>query len=184
MNDLLEKLHSLNALNSWVRSRSGREAIASPQRRIYEAKRMAITDATRLLGAKHYSLMLPAKCRDCNGTGNYIDSYGHEFDHCWRCSNSGFIRLEFVESHIAEGIKWHSPRNKVYGLQVSGEVSFVATDWDVNKPGHDLSPDGAARHLLVIDEAWPARYPNSHKQCYETLLVHGSVFALCWPLDA
>ncbi len=167
MSKILDKLRSLDALNSWVRSSSGRHATASPQRRIYEAKRMALSDATRILGAKHYALTVPAKCRDCGGSGKYVDSYGAKFDHCWRCSNTGFVRLEFVESQVAEGIVWHSPRAKAWDLPIAGTRNFVEVDWDVNKPGRDLTPDEAARHLLVIDEAWPPRYRNLHKHCWE-----------------
>lgn len=131
---------------------------------------MALDEATRLLGAKHYRLTVPAQCRDCGGTGKYTDWDGREFNHCWRCGCTGRMRLEFVESHVAEGICWHSPRAKAYELwnRADGELSFAASDWGgPNVPGRELMPDEAAGHLLLIDAAWPPRYPNSHEGCYE-----------------
>src|ERR1700743_256754 len=44
MSDLLEKLESVDALNSWVRSRSFYGPIVSARRRIYEAKKFALKD--------------------------------------------------------------------------------------------------------------------------------------------
>lgn len=167
MSDLLEKLESVDALNSWVRSRSFYGPISSARRRIYEAKKMALKDATRLLTCEHKLITVMARCRDCGGSGKYDDGY-RKFDHCYRCFNKGMVRLEFVESNIADRFRWHSPRSESYSFAPAqmGEISFAATDWDVNKAGKDLTPDEAAKHLLVIDAAWPPyRYGDCRQYC-------------------
>lgn len=170
VNDIREKLESLDALNSWVRSKSFYGPLNTPRKRIYEAKRMALNDATRLLGAKHYRIEVPTKCRDCGGTGKYEDSWGRKFDHCYRCCSAGQVRLEFIESHLTENICWHTPRERAYELwnAADSELSWASSDWGgPNQAGRDLTPDEAAKHLLVIDQAWPVRYPNSHGHCFE-----------------
>jgi hypothetical protein len=163
MSDLLEKLASVDALNSWVRSRSFYGPTVSPRKRIYEAKKMALKDAVRLLDCDHKLITIMAKCRDCGGTGKYCDGWS-EFDHCYRCFNKGMVRLEFVESSIAGRFRWHTPRSESYSFAPPqmGEISFAATDWDVNKDGKYLTPDEAAKHLLVIDQAWP---PSRYGDC-------------------
>ena len=172
---------AIDHLNSWVRTTSGCEAMNSPRRRIYEAKGLALLDATRLLNAEHFALTVPVKCRDCGGSGRYDDGY-RAFPHCWRCNSSGTVRLEFVESRIPGIAVWHTPKEYAYRLPITGEMSFASTEWDVNRSGKDLEPEDAAGYLLTIDEAWPPRYAGRHEQCYDRCdcTDRYSLYVGCW----
>lgn len=181
---LLDVLTAIDRLNSWVRSESYRHGLwhSTLTRRIYEMKSAAIERAHRELVCTHRLIETLATCRDCGGDGRYVDTGGQEFDHCHACSNTGRVRLQFVETRIYDRNRhpdpaiaaremvtgavgfpilhaWHTPRMRFYNrsFDLPQEIGTDVT-WSVNQPGRDLTVDEAARDLLLCEPVFPPRY--------------------------
>lgn len=171
-----DSIQAMDRLNSWVRSKSFRHGLSGMtlQRHIYRAKGDAIRSAHSQYEISHRPFTFLAKCRSCNGTGVFTHEYcyGSEADTspCRTCSRSGVVRLDFVETRIwlEAPICWHSPR---HSFPLSPYVLGVETnpgEWTPNQPGREMTPDEAARDLLLIDEQWPvSRWVSFHDRFYE-----------------
>jgi hypothetical protein len=167
----------MSRLNSWVRSASFRHAsYGEPRRAIYFLKRQAIEWADANLSCLHSTVKTRTTCRDCAGTGKYVDSYGSEWDHCRACSNRGTLALLFVQSIISNAesrqnpLVWHTPWLKFYIRHKPGPPYNLArwSDWRVNEPGQDLTPAEAARDLNICESFWPDRRGAWTSSDYET----------------
>ena len=67
-------LIAIDRLNSWVRSDSARSWHSSPRYAIYDWKHHVIERAIKEHRAECRGLYLTLNCRDCGGSGKYIDS--------------------------------------------------------------------------------------------------------------
>lgn len=160
---------ALDRLNGYVRSEAHRDAyLSSPRRAIYEMKRQAIIVATAADLAMHKKVQIAVTCRDCGGSGRYVDSYGYEFAHCRACTSKGTVVLHFIDTRIAlpdRELRWHTPEQNFRSTSVYWNVgkeepahlhylapSEVALDWTVNQPGRDLAPWEVARDLVLAEQ--------------------------------
>jgi hypothetical protein len=116
------------------------------------------------------------KCRYCDGTTIYKNTYGEECGPCYRC-NKGYVHLRFAETKV-NAHTWHHPwfrggqeilqtAWKVkefeyrHGLEIAkfedGRTVDIlyesANGWTPNQPGHKLIGEAAAKELNVV-EAW------------------------------
>lgn len=207
---------ALDRLNSFVRSDAYRREfyMASPRRAVYEMKRQAILVAHVAGLAEHRRIVITAKCRDCGGSGKYVDSYGERFPWCRACSSSGTVTLRFVETTIAlpgRALRWHSPRTgfslwpvepqelphlKWYdpatGEWLPGSES--PADWTVNEVGRDLAIWEVARDLVTAEAAFKATpyrrrdWGYSEGGCsldpFRYPLRIGQTERVCWKCDA
>lgn len=157
---------ALDRLNSWVRSESFRESLGGgPREAIYWLKNEAIRALHGYGLTTHRAVYATAKCRDCGGSGRYVDSMGYRHDHCWACNSAGEVRLNFVETAIEGGPTWHTPwlkfpliRGEVVGSYSPDFSDAVeATDWKPNLRGRDLTPAEVARDLNRAEAAFPKR---------------------------
>lgn len=169
---LLAILPRVDALNSYVRSDSARRGSGNYLSTvIYHYKREALKAATQYRVASHRRVVATSKCIDCGGKGRYTDSYGYTHDHCWKCGSSGTAKLRFIESTLAttlatpfqDCITWHSPDRDAYtfcpGYSEMPEESVG--DWKPRQTGRDLTVDDLAKHLLEVEEFFPAK-PTRH----------------------
>ena len=55
--------------------------------------------------------------------------------------HASFGAKQLAARNIAGQFRWHTPRSESYSFAPPqmGEISFAATDWDVNKAGKDLT---------------------------------------------
>src|ERR1700758_5624372 len=114
MNDaLIQAMHAIDRLNSWVRSKSYSEgSTGGPRRAVYHMKRQAIVAAHRLsIPQNHMLIESVTQCRDCSGSGRYLPWWGGPLDHCYRCNSTGQARLRFIVSEY-DGIRWHTPEHE------------------------------------------------------------------------
>ena len=110
MTTIPEPIWAMDRLNSWLRSPSAkRAACGSLYRAIYFLKSEAIQWADTNFECFHSAVKVRTKCRECAGTGRYVDSYGHEWPHCRACDSRGSLALEFVQTIIRCGPVWHTP---------------------------------------------------------------------------
>lgn len=169
---LLAILPRVDALNSYVRSESARRGSGHfLSAVIYHYKREALKTATQFRIATHRRVAAVTKCIDCGGKGRYTDCNGYTHDHCWKCHNTGSAKLLFIESTMPvtltvlspECITWHSPERDAYafcrGYHEMPEES--AGDWKPHQKGRDLTADELAKHLLEVEEFFPAK-PMRH----------------------
>ncbi len=149
-------VEAVDLLNSWIRSDSHWGSFSSPRYAIYNWKHMLVKKALAEVPDCYRTVHVCLKCRDCGGTGKYIDSYGHNHLHCRKCSNSGVVRLDFLETEI-EGFKWHTPRDKTWQFRtpIDWESAQCLTDWKPNAKGRDLEPCQVAECLNVCETALP-----------------------------
>lgn len=144
-------ISALIALNSWVRSEVARALCVGRLRRVvylykYHALRALADGGIDLSPVPVY---VESQCRDCDGS---------ERNHCWRCDNSGSVRLEFVQVRLPGGQIWHSPREPLKcPLQlldtVDGIEAILSKDWNVGKEGAAMDYQDLAAALNVA-EAW------------------------------
>lgn len=201
----LGSLEALDRLNSYVRSPAYRAhyfLANGPRRAVYEMKRTAL-EVTHAAGiATHRRIVVKVRCRDCGGTGRYVDRDGQEYDHCYACDNGGSAILRFIESTLAERFVWHTPfgsepqairtlfPSRMDLCMEEWEASWEpASDWDPNRPGQDLTPVEAAEALLLAEDAFPpavrkrARYDSrvdEEENYYRTWrLFVGNTETLC-----
>ncbi|MEW6735019.1 MAG: hypothetical protein AB1489_27255 [Acidobacteriota bacterium] len=161
-NELSQAILAVDKLNSWVRSRSYKGHYdRGPKDAVYWLKRCALIAAHKAqLPWSNCLIDVVVKCRDCSGTGRYYHwDWDEEFDHCYRCSNTGQARLTFVETQIDCGniICWHTPRYKfpIYGVELANK--YEESNWQPNTPGKDLSPDEAAKNLNIAESYFTNR---------------------------
>lgn len=159
---LLAILPRVAAMNSFVRSAAARHGLGGSALAnvVYHYKREALIQATGYGLATHRRATVPTKCRDCEGTGKYYDSFGYRHDHCWRCNNSGHVRLQFVETTLPDGIVWLTPREKAWKFMSTAaqdELDETTQNWQINQPGIDLEPSQVAEHLNAIEAFFPKR---------------------------
>lgn len=157
---LLAILPRLDALNSFVRAPNCRTA-GLLARVIYHYKREALRMITQQGLATHRLIATTTKCRDCRGSGRYTDWGGYTHNHCRLCSNSGSVKLRFIESTIAtrtdspfQGcIVWHTPERDAWAfISNTHEMrEHPAGDWTVHQPGRDLDVEALADHLLAVE---------------------------------
>lgn len=154
---------AIDKLNSWVRSSSGRRSISSPTYAVYDWKlewiRRAIAAETTQIRAIYLSLT----CRDCGGSKRYTDSMGYEHPHCRKCSSTGMVRLEFLDTCV-DGFRWHTPRERTWSLRLPEDLwksASLSCDWEPNAKGRDLEPWEVAGCLNVLEKEMP-NVPNGH----------------------
>jgi hypothetical protein len=148
-------LEAIDHLNSWVRSDSARGWHSSPRYAIYDWKHAAIQRAIKDGTARCDAIYLTLNCRDCGGTGKYIDSYGEKFPRCRRCSNSGHSTLLFLTTAIGD-IRWHTPHDKCWRFNLPEDFwqsARLSVDWEPNQKGRDLELWEVAECLNVLEEA-------------------------------
>jgi hypothetical protein len=161
-------LQALIALNSWTRSDAAhRSGTFRLQRVIYRYKGSALVAYLQArVDLSPVPVYVTAVCRDCGGSGLYVDEWGYQHGHCWRCRDGGFVRLEFVQTTLPNGAIWHTPRDPLKCPSallraVQGVESHMSEAWDVGRKGHSLSfPDLAAALNLVED--WHGDVPERH----------------------
>lgn len=104
-------LQSLDLLNSYVRSEACRKNWDSwtLRKAVYVYKNEFLRVYAAQWNSKCFVIRSKVQCRDCGGTGRYIDSYGYKHDHCWACNSKGMATLHFVETHWPQGPVWHTP---------------------------------------------------------------------------
>jgi hypothetical protein len=163
--DQFQTLQSVDALNSWVRSKGAREWRRSPRNAIYDWKGEAIRQAFSAGLRDYHAIFLTLNCRDCGGSGRYVDSCGCKFDHCRKCGNRGTVRLTFLVTKI-EGFVWHTPWEHCWKFRLpDGESVYAAAtlsaDWEPNAVGKDLDLVDVVHHLNVLEDAMPT-IPGSH----------------------
>ena len=147
-------LDALIALNSWVRSEEAQALDGGRLRRaIYKYKAAALRaymDAG--IDLSPILVYVEASCRDCDEGGEQLGR------HCWRCGDTGVVRLEFVQVRLPGTQIWHSPREslKCPGalLLAMADVEAVpATSWGVGQEGIAMDYQDLAAALNVV-EAW------------------------------
>lgn len=153
--EFLKVADAVSKLNAWVKS-ARRGSDWSSKYVVYWLKGLAIQQAQRLGLASHRRIAANVQCRDCGGSGKYEDRYGYTHDHCFACCNTGTARLEFIETMIADRLRWHTPLQKAWNYvpgYSSMEVEEV-TDWQPNEgTGLELEADEAARLLNLVEGA-------------------------------
>lgn len=195
MNEILANaLHAIDRLNSWVRSDSFRRQSyegGSLRRVIYHMKRQAILRAHAELACEHGPFMLRLQCRDCGGSGRYLDCNGYRQEHCWACGNSGTVTLHFVETRIGSLVEgplgdqyshlftWHSPADKFpHSLPLESE-GRAGRNWSPNLPGRDMTIDEACAALNVAHEFFRDSIPDHHScDRYDCYVTEDSRYAL------
>lgn len=180
-------VNAIAALNSFVRSEAFGQSFNQSRLRksIYAYKNAVLTWHLKNRLANVRCVYTVIKCRDCAGTGRYVDSMGSEFDHCWKCANSGRVRLVFFETELPNA-RFHTPFMKapseVYDFlgvdRASRDYhqtiydSAQPTSWEPNKPGEDLAPEQVAAHLNSVEDwfwrdLFPADYTRSLRDYFD-----------------
>lgn len=161
MNQLQDALSSVDRLNSWVRSESYRQGNWDCRKAIYYLKRSALKKVLALgWPANHRAVVATVRCRDCDGSGRYLSSYGNRKLNCYPCNSTGLVRLEFIESSLPGGITWHTPRQEWQAIApglLSQQAPMPVMDWQPNQTGKDLSIVEAANALNLAEVFFPDR---------------------------
>lgn len=152
-------INALDHLNSFVRSNAHRDyALYSPRNYIYLAKAWAIKAINELKLPQPFThVQVTVKCRDCDGTGRYVDDYGYKHDRCWKCSSTGWVRLKFIETLVDirwKVVRWHTPveHYPINEHKDEEHYSYHDTRWQPNQPGKDLAPWEVAKYLNVLHD--------------------------------
>jgi hypothetical protein len=152
-----EAFAALDRLNTWIRAPKEGLWFSSPWRAIYDWKIELIRDAIASEIATLKPVKLTLNCRDCGGDGKYMDSSGHLWPHCRKCSSTGQTTLVFLASQM-HGFTWHTPRDKAWRLALpstffdSPEYSF---DWEPNLPGKPMEVGQVAACLNSLEPIMP-----------------------------
>jgi len=155
-----EFIWAVSRLNSWSRSQGARDNFHSPTAAIYFLKREAIEWAHENLACLHSTVIAGVVCRACGGTGNYVDSYGYDWQHCRACSSRGRRSLLFVQTAIGGGPIWHTPWMKFYvrrGGSPHWQLARWVEGWNVNEPGIEMEPWEVARDLNLVETTFTKR---------------------------
>jgi hypothetical protein len=153
-------INAVSRLNSWVRSKSAKENWGAPARAIYYLKSRAIEWADMNMVCLHSTVKVRTQCRDCKGTGKYLDSYGELWPHCRACGSRGMLSLLFVQTHISGGPIWHTPWNRFWIHRKKSPAYQLARwveDWSVNEPGHDMKPWELCRDFNLVETTFTSR---------------------------
>lgn len=156
-----EVLHAMERLNSWVRSRGCAGDSWNARYVIYDLKLSCIDWANRNGAASHRWIEVGVRCRDCCGTGKYVDSYGEKFDHCHACYSKGRVMLRFMETVISlpdHQTRWHTPITETWKINMPSPDTFETDfDWNANLPGSEIPVDELARLLNLVENCVPYR---------------------------
>ncbi|HYE70632.1 MAG TPA: hypothetical protein VD932_03820 [Aquabacterium sp.] len=177
MNTLAEILPSIDALNSFVRSKSYRSMYASMLKRvIYHYKREALIAATNEGIVEHRHIVCPlVKCHGCGGDGRWKSWYEDRTERCRRCAATGFVNLDFIESRLG-GFVWHSPVRDAWDF-ARGWRQWPTNlgDWAPHQQGRDLTTDQVAEHLLTVEASSlprPKPFHGDYDWDYSTYYPH------------
>lgn len=162
-------LPRVDALNSYLRSQARRRGWSSSSldRVVYHYKREALKAATNWRVATHRLIAAVTICRDCGGSGKYVDSYGKEWPHCRRCSSTRSVKLRFIESTLG-GFVWHTPADQSYSFMVERTWEMPehpAVDWQVHQQGRDLDIETVADNLLAVEAHFPHKPQAYYADC-------------------
>lgn len=157
-----DEFDAMNVLNSWVRSRDhkGEHVVFA----IYDWKLEIIKRAIRNNETDIFPVFAKTRCRDCGGTGRYIDSFGGTWPHCRKCNSTGTVKLFFLETEI-KGYRWHTPRERTYLLKLPTgfyECSEEAVDWEPNQEGICLELSEIVGCLNILEETLGRNVLGSH----------------------
>lgn len=162
-------IDALDHLNSFVRSNAHRDyALSSPRRYIYLAKSWAVKAIYELKLPQSFThVQVTLQCRDCAGTGRYVDDYGYKHDHCWKCSSTGWVTLKFIETFVdisRKVVRWHTPieHYPIYEDTDEERYPYRVTHWQPNQPGKDLAPWEVAQYLNVVHGYFDFRFQQRH----------------------
>lgn len=152
-------VEAVDRLNSWIRSDSHWGSFSSPRYAIYFWKLYLVSRALADNPDCWRTVHVCLRCRDCGATGKYIDQYGRNHGHCWKCDSTGTVRLDFLETTI-EGFKWHTPRDKTWRINGITNEDWVAApcvteDWKPNAKGRDMEPWEVAECLNICEVSLP-----------------------------
>lgn len=161
--ELSQVINAIDKLNSYVRSTSYKSHhISGPLGAVYEMKRWAMIAAKEQgLDWQHRFIYSAVICRNCEGTGNYNNSYSDDdlfYEECRTCSGTGTAHLYFIETTIDIGrsVKWHTPRHKfpfyATGIDASTGDYIKEKNWTPNYPGHELTSIEVAQYLNIAEE--------------------------------
>lgn len=150
----------VSAMNSYLRSEAHRRGHSGYLPHVAYFYKVECIKRCRSEGlAEHKRADVWTKCRDCGGDGKYVDSYGWTHDHCWRCSSTGRVHLQFVETTVP-GAVWLTPKDKVWDFMGQTQIDQLpetAENWQINQPGQDLTPSQVAEHMCEIEAFFPLR---------------------------
>ncbi len=165
---MTEKLHAairaIALLNSWVRSPSYRDSTA--KNFVYNLKNQAVKRVHDDGLSETRTIKVKTTCRQCGGSGEYVDSYGIKWPHCRACYSSGVVALLFVETTIKvkhgplDCIRWHTPYLK-HPL-ATGDMGLNAvedTQWQPNQLGESLPINEVCKCLMVAEAEFKDRPP-------------------------
>lgn len=161
-------LHSLDALNSWVRATAHSKLRSDLQKAIYHAKLEAIQAAycatDEQVKPVFRRVFERKKCRVCDGSGLWFSYYDHEREQggmpCRTCRATGIATLRFVETSFPGlNLCWHTPAQRWWSASMNVYCKFEASlesiegyesvgdDWSSNRPGRELSISEVEQHL-------------------------------------
>ena len=144
---------AMSRLNSWVRSESFQHGLGGPRAAIYAYKSEVIRHAVD--GGCRVALRLivsAVKCRDCGGSGRYVDQYGHEHPSCRACRGTGTAKLQFVEARFADGPCWHTPLHSWPSCGINAyKLTPEVDSFTPNQIGQDMKIAAAADDLLTVE---------------------------------
>lgn len=151
--DFSKVIAAMSRLNSWVRSESFRHGISGPRAAIYAYKseiiRHAVDGGCRVEVRRIVSAV---KCRDCGGSGRYVDQYERVHPSCRACRGSGTAKLEFAETKFTDGPCWHTPLSHWPSCGVNAyEMTAEVDSFTPNQVGQDLKIAAAADDLLTVE---------------------------------
>lgn len=164
-------LFALDRLNSWLRAKQdGLRVLQSKFREIvYWTKTHAILAAAKEMHVEFERLVVPIKCRRCDGSGIWYSDYDIDAEHperCRGCDATGIAKLRFVGSTIGP-IRWHTPRHKWRSASMdhylglpqewceADEEFKISEGWSVNKVGKPMTVAEVERDMLAILHAYP-----------------------------
>ena len=156
---------AVDLLNSYVRAPDARLG-THLREAIYRYKNAAIATAVNADQAECRRIVTTVKCRDCGGSGRYVDSWGHEHDHCRACRSSGKAELQFIVTRfLPDGPAWHTPLIRWPLCKVrSTELPFEVDSYQPNPPGRPAAIEQVAAALVDV-ERW---------FCYSGDVVHNA----------
>jgi len=174
--DLLAAIDHLDRLNSWVRAKDA-HCDRSCSEVIYFLKRVAIRQAHQAGIASHRIIFVTVTCRGCHGTGKFdswysSDGYG---PNCRKCDATGKHTLTFVESTIADRLRWHSPYMSADHFGLKYEDRVEVTDWKPLAEGRPLKPAEVAENLNFIEDFFTERPRWKRSVYYDDYSSHAEV---------
>ena len=169
--DLLHGIAAVDRLNSWVRSKS--YGHSSAKKMVYHMKDQAISAALKAGMARARGIKVVVTCRDCGGSGRYIDGYGDRKPHCRQCDSNGkhwlrFIETSFTPFELVLGFtitpRWHTPWMNCLYRPCQYEECTIVEDWQPNTPGADMAIDDVCRCLITAERVFPDKPPPDYNE--------------------